>query len=180
MKILEAKIPGVRIVEAERRSDARGWFSRVWCAGEFAQNRLTANLVQCSISGNRRRGTLRGMHFQASPHEEARLVRCTHGSIFDVALDLRQDSATYKQWVGVELTRENGRALYIPEGCAHGFQTLEADTEVLYLITAAYHAGSARGVKYDDPEFGIQWPLAPVAVSDQDQNWPLLRMTINP
>jgi len=170
------KIAGVWIVEPERREDERGWFTRTWCAEEFRRHGLNVQLSQCSASFNRRRGTLRGMHWQAAPHGETKLVRCVRGAMFDVALDVRPDSATFKQWVSVELTPENGRALYIPECCAHGFQTLADDTEVFYQIAGAYHPASGRGARWDDPAFGIAWPLTAIAsLSVRDQNharWP--------
>lgn len=170
------KIAGVWIVEPERHEDDRGWFARTWCAEEFRKHGLKPNLSQCSASFNRLRGTLRGMHWQAAPHEEAKLVRCVRGAMFDVALDVRPDSATFKQWVSAELTPENGRALYVPEGCAHGFQTLADDTEVFYQIAGEYHPASGRGARWDDPALGIAWPLAAIAsLSVRDQNhvrWP--------
>ena len=169
MKFTPAKIADVWIVDMERHKDERGWFARTWCAEEFAKHGLNAMLSQCSASFNRRRGTLRGMHWQAAPHGETKLVRCTRGAMFDVALDLRRDSPTFRQWVGAELTAENGRALYIPEGCAHGFQTLADDTEVFYQISVPYDPASARGVRWDDPAFGIQWPLPDPILSAKDK-----------
>jgi dTDP-4-dehydrorhamnose 3,5-epimerase len=175
MQFTPTEIAGVWIVEMERHGDERGWFARTWCAEEFRRHGLNANLAQCSASFNRSKGTLRGMHFQAAPHEEAKLVRCVRGAMFDVALDLRASSASFRRWVGVELTSDNGRALYVPEGCAHGFQTLADDTEVLYQISNVWHPESARGVRWNDPAFGIQWPLEDGAVmSRKDAEWPLL------
>lgn len=158
MKFTPTKLAGVWLVDMERREDERGWFARTWCAEEFAAHGLPTGFSQCSTSFNRRRGTLRGMHYQIAPHAEAKLVRCVRGAMFDVALDLRPESATFKQWVAAELTAENGRGLFIPEGCAHGFQTLADDTEVFYQIAGAYHPVSGRGVRWDDPAFGIRWP----------------------
>ncbi|MFA6544085.1 MAG: dTDP-4-dehydrorhamnose 3,5-epimerase [Limisphaerales bacterium] len=176
MKFIPTKLAGVWIVEPERREDERGWFARTWCAEEFAKHGLNPGLSQCSASFNRLRGTLRGMHYQSAPHEEAKLVRCVRGAMFDVALDLRPASPTFRQWVGVELTPDNGRALYVPEGCAHGFQTLVGDTEVLYLISAPWHAGSTQGVRWNDPAFGIEWPLpAEVTLNDRDRELPDFR-----
>ena len=176
MKFTPTKIAGVWIVDMERHEDDRGWFARTWCSEEFRKHGLKPNLSQCSASFNRLRGTLRGMHWQAAPHEEAKLVRCVRGAMFDVALDVRPDSATFKQWVSAELTPENGRALYVPEGCAHGFQTLADDTEVFYQIAGEYHPASGRGARWDDPALGIAWPLAAIAsLSVRDQNhvrWP--------
>ncbi len=168
------KLPGVYVIEPERREDERGFFARVWCRDELAAHGLNPDLSQCSISFNRRRGTLRGMHWQAAPHAEAKLVRCTQGAIYDVALDLRPDSPTYRQWVGAELSAANRHALYIPEGCAHGFQTLTDDSEVLYLISTPYHADAARGARWDDPAFGIEWPAAAERViAPRDRSWPV-------
>lgn len=175
MKFTPTKLAGVWLVDLERREDERGWFARTWCAEEFAARGLPTAFSQCSASFNQRRGTLRGMHYQIAPHEEAKLVRCVRGALFDVALDLRPASATFKQWVGAELTAENGRALFIPEGCAHGFQTLVDDTEVFYQIAGAYHPASGRGVRWDDPAFGIEWPCeAELICSERDASYPYL------
>ncbi len=169
MKFTPTKIAGVWIVDMERHEDERGWFARAWCAEEFRKHGLNPRLAQCSVSFNRRRGTLRGMHYQAAPHEEAKLVRCLRGALWDVALDLRPSSATFRQWVGVELTPENGRGLYLPEGCAHGFQTIAEDTELLYHISECWQAESGRGVRWNDPAFGIEWPLPTAAIlSERD------------
>jgi len=155
---LATKLPGVQVIEAEKREDERGFFARTFCLQEFEAHGLDARASQCSISFNRKKGTLRGMHYQVAPHAESKLVRCTAGAIYDVAVDLRPDSPTFKQWEGVELSAQNRRALYIPAGCAHGFQTLADDTEVYYQISEFYHPESARGVRWDDPAFGIDWP----------------------
>jgi len=165
-------VAGVVIVDIEPVADSRGFFARSWCAEEFAAQGLNPDLAQCNISYNLQRGTLRGMHLQRVPHEEAKLVRCTRGAIWDVALDLRRDSPTFRQWVGVELEARTHRMMYIPEGCAHGFQTLEADTEVFYQMSAPYDPEHASGVRYDDPAFGIRWPLPPAAVSSRDAAYP--------
>lgn len=165
-------IPGAWIVDIEPREDARGFFARSWCREEFARHGLDARLVQCSISFNRHRHTLRGMHFQAAPHEEPKLVRCTRGRMWDVALDLRRDSPTFRRWHGVELTAENRRALFVPAGCAHGFLTLEDDVEVLYQMGEFYHPESARGVRWNDPAFGIAWPTNAPLLSDRDASYP--------
>lgn len=172
MKFTPAKVAGAWIIEMERHEDERGWFARTWCAEEFAKHGLNPNLSQCSASFNQHRGTLRGMHYQASPHEEAKLVRCTRGAIFDVALDLRRDSPSFKQWACVDLTPDNGRALYVPEGCAHGFLTTADDTEVFYQIAGRFHPDSARGVRWNDPAFGIPWPPAiPPILSPRDRDY---------
>lgn len=173
MKFTPTKIAGVWLVETERHADERGWFARTWCAEEFAAHGLPTAFSQCSSSFNHRRGTLRGMHWQAAPHGEAKLVRCVRGAMFDVALDMRPESTTFKQWMGVELTPENGRALYVPEGCAHGFQTLANDTEVFYQIKGSWHPASARGVRWNDPAFAIRWPLPTQAfLSERDATYP--------
>lgn len=168
----ETDIPGARVVEPERLGDERGFFARTWCAREFEQAGLSPRLVQCSVSFNRERGTLRGLHYQAAPHRETRLVRCTRGAIHDVVVDLRADSPTHLEHVAVRLTAENRLALYVPEGCAHGFQTLEDDTEVFYQMTEFYEPSASRGVRWDDPAFGIEWPLEPTTMSERDRSYP--------
>lgn len=167
----ETAIDGVRIVEPELHEDDRGFFARTWDADEFAAHGLNRRLVQASISFNRRRGTLRGLHYQAAPHEEAKLVRCTAGAIFDVAVDLRRGSPTFKGWIGVELSGKNRLALYVPEGCAHGFLTLANDAEVNYQISTAHVAEAARGVRFDDPVFGIGWPGEIVVINERDRSY---------
>jgi dTDP-4-dehydrorhamnose 3,5-epimerase len=168
----EAKLGGVFEICLERNVDERGFFARSWCSREFEQRKLNPNLVQCSISFNSRKGTLRGMHYQADRYAEAKLVRCTKGAIYDVAIDMRPHSTTFKQWIGTELTAANRRALYIPEGCAHGFLTMEDETEVLYQISEFHHPESARGVRWNDPAFGIAWPGAVEVISDRDRTYP--------
>lgn len=166
---------GSHVVEPERIQDARGFFARTFSADEFAAHGLDARVEQCSTSFNARRGTLRGLHYQATPHAEAKLVRCTRGAIYDVAVDLRADSPTYLRWVAAELTADNGRALYVPEGCAHGFQTLADASEVLYQISSAYVPEAARGVRWDDPAFAIEWPPAPPGgrtMAERDAQYP--------
>ena len=173
----ETAIPGVFVVEIEPRSDHRGLFARSWCQREFVEHGLNAGLVQCSLSFNKHRGTLRGMHYQAAPYAEAKLVRCTRGAIWDVALDLRQGSPTFRRHVGVELTADNRKALYIPEGVAHGFQTLEDDTEVLYQMSEFYAPEAARGVRYDDPAFAISWPITEPILLERDRTYPSIALT---
>jgi dTDP-4-dehydrorhamnose 3,5-epimerase len=168
----ETALPGVFIIEPERREDRRGFFARTWCEEEFAAHGLNPRLVQCSVSLNVLRGTLRGMHYQAPPRAEAKLIRCTRGAIWDVALDLRPGSHTFRRHFGAELTAENHLALYIPEGVAHGFQTLEDNTEVLYQMSATYAPDAARGVRFDDPAFGIRWPIPEPILLDRDRNYP--------
>lgn len=158
MKFIPTKIEGAFIIEPTRLEDERGFFARTWSPEDFAERGLNPKLAQCSLSFNKRKGTLRGMHYQIAPHEEAKLVRCTMGSIYDVIVDLRHDATTFKQWIAVELTAENRLMLYVPEGLAHGYQTLEANSEVLYQISEAYVPDCARGVRWDDPAFGIEWP----------------------
>jgi dTDP-4-dehydrorhamnose 3,5-epimerase len=171
------EIAGAYLIDPERFEDERGFFARTWCPREFEKHGLNPRLAQCSISFNKAPWTLRGMHRQVAPHEEAKVVRCTRGAIFDVVLDLRTSSPTYLQWRGIELTAENRRMLYIPEGCAHGFQTLESDSEVLYQISEFHHPESARGVRWDDPTFGIRWPSQPSVVSERDRTYPLFQET---
>ena len=156
----ETEIPGAFVIDLERREDERGFFARAWCADEFAAHGLSTRLVQANLSYNESAGTLRGMHFQRAPHEEAKLIRCTRGSLFDAIVDLRPDSPAFKRWIGVELSAENRRALYVPEGCAHGYQTLEDGTESLYLVSEFYAPESEGGVRWNDPAFGIEWPDA--------------------
>jgi dTDP-4-dehydrorhamnose 3,5-epimerase len=167
----ETTLPGVFVIEPEPREDHRGFFARTWCQREFAEHGLDPRLVQCSISFNRRRGTLRGMHYQAAPHAEAKLIRCTRGAMWDVALDLRPASPTFRQHVGVELTADNRVALYIPEGLAHGFQTLADETEVVYQMSEFYAPEGARGIRFDDPAFAIRWPLANPILLERDRTY---------
>jgi dTDP-4-dehydrorhamnose 3,5-epimerase len=172
MKFRELGLPGVWIVEPELIEDERGFFARTWCRREFETRALDPNLAQCNISYNRRKGTLRGMHYQTAPSAEAKLVRCTVGAIYDVALDLRRDSPTYKHWRGVELTADNRCALYIPTGLAHGFLTLCDGAEVLYQMSEFFVPEHARGVRWNDPAFGIQWPGEVVVISERDSSYP--------
>jgi dTDP-4-dehydrorhamnose 3,5-epimerase len=172
MIFTRTRLAGLWLVEIEPRADERGHFARTWCAREFAEHGLDTRLVQASLSFNRRRGTLRGMHFQHPPHAEVKLVRCTRGALWDVAIDLRPSSPTYCCWQAFELTAENAAALYIPEGFAHGFQTLADDTEVFYQMSAFYAPDAAAGVRHDDPAFGIQWPLPVTSMTPRDAAWP--------
>jgi dTDP-4-dehydrorhamnose 3,5-epimerase len=168
----ETPLQGAYLIDLERREDERGFFARSWCQDEFAQRGLETGLVQCNVSFNVHKGTLRGMHYQAEPYPEAKLVRCTMGAIYDVILDLQPDSATYKQWFGVELTAANRRALFVPVGFAHGFQTLEDDSEVFYQMSEFFHPECARGIRWDDPAFGIVWPRDEKILVEKDQHWP--------
>jgi dTDP-4-dehydrorhamnose 3,5-epimerase len=168
------KLSGAYIIEPERHEDARGFFARTFCAREFEEHGLVGKFVQSSVSATRLRGTVRGMHCQLPPACEVKLVRCTSGGIYDVIVDLRKDSSTYLQHMGVELTAENGRALYVPEMFAHGFQALENDAVVFYQISEFYAPATAIGLRYNDPKLAIQWPLPVSMVGDKDLNWPLL------
>jgi dTDP-4-dehydrorhamnose 3,5-epimerase len=171
----ETPVAGVLVVEPERIEDERGFFARTFSAEEFADLGLDGRVNQCSTSFNARAGTLRGLHFQMAPHGEAKLVRCTRGAIFDVAVDLRPDSPSYLRWFGSELSADDGRALFVPEGCAHGFQTLVDASEVLYQISTPHMPEAARGVRWDDPAFAIEWPPPPPAgrtMSPRDAEYP--------
>ena len=172
MVFTETGLSGAVIVDVERHTDERGFFARSWCTREFQERGLNPLVVQCNVSGNAVKGTLRGMHYQVAPHAEVKLVRCTKGAIYDVIIDLRETSPTFLRHVGVELTAENHRALYIPEGFAHGFMTLQDDSEVFYQMSAFYEPSAARGVRWNDPAFGIKWPLPVTVISKRDQELP--------
>jgi len=167
-------LAGALIVDVARLEDERGFFGRSFCEAEFAAQGVAVHMRQCSISYNARRGTLRGLHYQTPPHEEAKLVRCTAGAIFDVIVDIRPVSPTYRRWFGVELTAANRRALFVPEGFAHGFISLTEDSEVLYMISEPFAPGFGRGLRWNDPVLAIEWPLAPTVVSARDAQFPLL------
>jgi dTDP-4-dehydrorhamnose 3,5-epimerase len=171
VKFLPTRLTGACVIELERFEDERGFFARSFCRDEFAAHGLKAAFVQCNVSFNATRGTLRGLHYQASPHEEAKLVRCTRGAIFDVIVDLRKGSGTYLQWISVELTAENHRMLYVPEGFAHGFQTLEDGSEVFYHMSEMFRPEAARGARWNDPAFGITWPLPRPTMSARDAGY---------
>jgi dTDP-4-dehydrorhamnose 3,5-epimerase len=179
MKFHETAIEGVWIIDPEPIEDERGWFARTHCSETFASRGLTPAFAQCSASYNRRRGTLRGLHFQAAPAPEAKLVRCVRGAVFDVTVDLRTGSGTRGRWVSVELTAENRRAILIPEGCAHGFQTLTDDTELFYQISVPYQPALSRGVRWDDPDLDISWPVGAPILSPRDGDLPSLREVLN-
>lgn len=172
MLFIETRLKGAYIVGLERREDHRGFFARAWCEKEFEAHGLNSNLAQANVGFSKKKGTLRGMHYQIKPYEESKLVRCTMGALVDVIIDLRPESPTNKQWVSVELTADNRRMLYVPEGFAHGYQTLADDTEVLYQTSQFYSPDHAQGVRFDDPAFRITWPLAVEVISDGDKNWP--------
>jgi dTDP-4-dehydrorhamnose 3,5-epimerase len=175
MKFTETPVAGAYVIDIEPVEDDRGFFARTWSSQELAGRGLEHRLVQCSISFNTRRGTLRGMHYQAPPYAEVKLVRCTRGAIFDVIADMREDSPSRMTWTAVELSSTNRRTLYIPRGVAHGFQTLECDTEVFYQMPDPYVAEAARGFHFDDPSFGIRWPVTNPIMSDRDRQLPLFQ-----
>jgi dTDP-4-dehydrorhamnose 3,5-epimerase len=177
MIFLETKLPGVFEIHIEAKADDRGFFARTWCQKEFGAHGLNGKLVQCSLSFNSRQGTLRGMHYQIAPYEEAKLIRCTKGTIYDVVLDLRWESPTFKDWVAVVLTSEKRNMIYVPKGCAHGFLTLEDESEVIYQMSELWDAESARGVRWDDPAFQIRWPADVEVISERDRTYPDFRTT---
>ena len=176
MQFLETVILGAWVIDPSPHQDDRGRFMRAWCTHAFEAQGIHFKPVQANIGSSKRAGTVRGMHYQTAPALEAKLVRCTKGSAFDVLVDLRKDSKTYGKWFGIELSAQNGRMLYIPEHCAHGYQSLEDDSDVYYMTSQFYSPTAVRGVKFDDPAFDIKWPLAPTAVSDQDRNWPPFKL----
>jgi dTDP-4-dehydrorhamnose 3,5-epimerase len=168
----ETKLPGIFEIHLEPNCDERGFFARTWCEREFQSHGLNPTVMQCNVSFNVKKGTLRGVHFQAAPYGEAKVVRCTSGAIYDVVLDLRPVSPTFKKWIGVTLTAANRHMLYIPEGCAHGFLTLEDNTEVFYQMSEFYHPESARGVRWNDSAFQIAWPEKVEVISERDRTYP--------
>ena len=174
MKFLPTPLAGACVIEPELLEDERGFFARSFCQNEFRAHGLNPVVAQCNVSFNRKRGTLRGLHYQAEPHADAKLVRCTRGAVWDVIVDVRKGSPTARKWHAVELTAENRRALYIPAGFAHGFQTLEDDTEILYQMSEFYHPDLARGLRWDDPKLGIGWPLPDPILSPRDRAYALL------
>ena len=180
MKFVPLTLAGAYLLELEPHGDDRGFFARTWCRDEFAANGLNPVIAQSSTSHNAREGTLRGLHFQRPPHAEAKLVRCTRGAIFDVIVDLRPESPTHTAWFGGELTEKRGNAMYVPEGFAHGFQTLTDHADVLYMISQPYVPQAAAGVRWDDPAFGIEWPeAAERTISDRDRAWPDFRSDVS-
>jgi len=172
MKFIETDISGVVVIELEKHEDERGWFARAWCREEFTARGLRTDLVECNLSYNEKRGTLRGMHFQVAPHAEAKLVRCVAGAAHDVALDLRLESPTHGKSIGVELSADSGRAVFLPEGIAHGFQTLMDHSTLFYQMSSGYSPEAAAGVRWNDSAFGIEWPLPDPIVSVRDQSFP--------
>jgi dTDP-4-dehydrorhamnose 3,5-epimerase len=172
MRFIQTKVDGAFLIEPEPIADERGFFARVFCREEFADHGLNPELAQGNVSFNHARGTLRGLHYQAAPHQEAKLVRCTRGAIWDVAVDIRFGSPTYLAWAGYELSDANRSMLYVPEGCAHGFLTLTDGAEVTYQMSAPYAPGAARGVRWNDPAFGIDWPGEVVVINQRDATYP--------
>src|SRR5580698_2446499 len=172
MKFIETPLAGAFVLEPERRTDERGFFARVFCCDEFSAHCLDYNPAQCNISFNPAKATLRGMHYQAAPHQEVKLVRCTMGAVFDVIIDLRSASRTLGQWFGVELSAQNRRMVYVPKDFAHGYLTLAADTEVFYQVSEFYKSAAERGACWDDPAFAIEWPLRPEVISARDREHP--------
>ena len=172
MIFTETMLKGAFLIEPERRQDDRGFFARTWCQREFLAHGLGTQWVQCNVSFNKQKGVLRGMHYQSAPYAETKLMRCTMGAIYDVIIDLRPDSPTFKRWVALELTSDNRCMLYIPEGFGHGFQTLEADTEVFYQMSQFYAPEYVRGVRWDDPAFRIRWPAEERIISERDRSFP--------
>jgi dTDP-4-dehydrorhamnose 3,5-epimerase len=174
LKFTPTPLAGAYVIELERIEDERGFFARSFCQEEFRKQGLKPAIAQCNVSWNRKRGTLRGLHYQAAPHEEAKVVRCTRGTVWDVLVDLREGSPTRLRWHAQELSAENRRAFYVPEGFAHGFQALADDSEVLYQMSEFYHPGLARGLRWDDPKLGIRWPLPEPTLSARDRSYALL------
>jgi dTDP-4-dehydrorhamnose 3,5-epimerase len=174
MMFIESTLAGAYVIEPTRVEDERGFFARTYSAKEFAARGLPAEMPECSVSFNSLKGTLRGLHFQAAPHAEDKLVRCTAGAIFDVIVDLRPDSPTLHRWFGTELTAVNRRSLFVPKGFAHGFITMRDDSEVFYMMSVPYAPGFDRGVRWDDPALGIRWPTEPVVISQRDAAYALL------
>jgi len=179
MNFSKCGVSGAWVIEPTPHEDGRGRFMRAWCSREFAEHGVEFAPVQANMGFSVRAGTLRGLHYQIAPALEAKLVRCTRGSIFDVVVDLRPTSPTYRSWYGSCLSAVNGRMLYVPEGCAHGCQSLEDNTEIYYMASAFYSPDASRGIRYDDPAFGIRWPLSVSSISDQDRTWPLVEKQVS-
>ena len=171
MKFHETELEGAYIIELEKLEDERGFFARTFCQKELEEHGLEPAVAQANVSFNAKAGTLRGMHYQIAPYAETKLIRCTRGALYDVIVDLRQDSATYKRWIGVELTEQNYRMLYVPASFAHGFMTLEDNTEAVYFVSEFYTPGSERGLRWDDTQFDIDWPRSVDVISHKDANW---------
>jgi dTDP-4-dehydrorhamnose 3,5-epimerase len=173
MRFTEVAVSGARVIDPEPRGDERGFFARLWCQDEFRRAGLTAEFRQCNSSFSVHRGTLRGLHYQAAPFEEVKLVRCVRGAVFDVVVDVRQGSPTFGRWFGIELTADNRRMLYVPGGCAHGYLTMEDGSEVEYPVSEPYHPEAERGIRWNDPAFRVEWPdVGTLTMSDKDKAWP--------
>jgi dTDP-4-dehydrorhamnose 3,5-epimerase len=172
MKFAKTELKGAFIIELDPRRDHRGFFARAWCQREMIEHGLNPRIAQINTGFSPKRGTLRGMHYQKAPHEEAKVVRCTKGAVYDVIVDLRPRSPTHKKWVGVELSAQNLRMVYVPEGFAHGYETLEDESEIYYLTSEFYNEEASMGVRYNDSVFGIEWPLSVEVISDADRTWP--------
>jgi dTDP-4-dehydrorhamnose 3,5-epimerase len=172
LKFTETSLKGAYVIEINKLEDERGFFGRSWCANEMKAHGLKTNIAQANTSFSKKKGTLRGMHYQNDPYQETKLIRCTRGAIFDVIIDLRPESPTYKKWYGVQLTQDNYKMLYVPEDFAHGFITLTDDSEVTYLVTQFYTPGAEAGIRWDDAQFDIKWPVSPTVISDKDRNHP--------
>jgi len=172
MKFTKTNISDLYIIEIEKKEDSRGYFARTFCKKEFASQDLQTDFVQSNIAHSDSKGTLRGMHYQKSPHSETKIVRCTRGSLYDIAIDLRPGSPTFKKWFGTELSDSGNKMLYIPKGFAHGYLTLQDKTEIQYMVSECYTPSSEKGVRYNDPAFNIKWPIEPKIISKKDKNWP--------
>lgn len=175
MLFTQTPLAGAYVIEPERRTDERGHFVRTFCDNEFSEHGLETSFVQANAAWNTTRGIVRGLHLQVAPHEEVKVVRCTQGAVFDVIVDCRESSKTYLQWFGVELTAGNGTQLYVPKGFAHGYQVLQNDSELAYLVSTHYTPGAESGLRWDDPKIGIEWPITDnIDMSEKDTAWPLL------
>ena len=172
MRITQTRLAGAYVIEVEPIPDDRGLFARSFCMNEFAEHGLVSDYVQSNLSVGIKAGTLRGLHYQNPPHAEVKVIRCVRGALYDVIVDLRPESATYRDWFGVELTQDNHSALYVPAGFGHGFMTLKDDSEANYMVSAFYTPGAEGGLRWDDPAIGIDWPMAPTVISEKDAGWP--------
>ncbi len=178
MIFTETILKNAYVIELEKREDHRGFFARTWDKKEFEEHNLNSNLVQCNVSFSKKCGTLRGMHYQKKPFEESKVIRCVKGKIFDVIIDLRSSSSTFKKWFGVELTEENYKMLYVPEGFAHGFQSLEDNSEIIYQVSEFYTPNSELGIHWNDPSFNITWPIEEKIITEKDNSWKLFNSDV--
>lgn len=172
MRFSKTGVSGAYVIDVDRIGDSRGYFGRLWCEKELAQFGIACHIAQSNVGFSPKAGTLRGLHYQKPPHQEVKIVRCTRGAVFDIVVDIRPDSPTFREWHGLELNPDNGSMLYVPEGCATGYLTLEDDSEIYYHTTKPYAPDAASGIRYDDPLFKIQWPREVVILSDSDKGWP--------